>query len=52
MIVLLLTAALQLSTLGSIQGLSQSPQPISGDNSTGPYNPTQPQDDRALRSKA
>jgi hypothetical protein len=52
-IILLLMAALLLGTIASIQAQSQPRlQPTSFDNSTGPYNPNQPQDEPGARRRA
>ena len=52
-IILLLMAALLLGTIASIHAQSQPRlQPMSFDNSTGPYNPHQPQDELAARRRA
>ena len=52
-IILLLMAALLLGTIASIHALSQPGlQPMSFDNSTGPHNPNQPQDEPAARRRA
>jgi len=52
-VILLLMAALLLGTIASIHAQSQPRlQPMSFDNSTGPYNPNQPQDEPAARRRA
>jgi len=52
-IILLLMTLLLLGTIASINAQSQPRlQPMSFDNSTGPYNPHQPQDEPAARRRA
>jgi hypothetical protein len=52
-IVLLLMTVLLLGTIASIHAQSQPRlQPMSFDNSTGPYNPNQPQDGPAAGRRA
>ena len=52
-IILLLMAALLLGTIASIHAQSQPRlQPLSFDNSTGPYNPNQPQGEPVARRRA
>jgi hypothetical protein len=52
-IILLLMAALLLGTIASIHAQSQPRlQPMSFDNSTGPYIPNQPQDEPTARRRA